>query len=134
MIDAAKEMLDLVKHMPEYTLWVLAGILFYKVFIIGSWIAIARLLINKAHDLLKHPRTITTVEKIDYNIKGLSINDGDVGGQLISTLDLVKHGQPYFHQFHADWLKDAVAYKLRIDGPPHSSYGKSFAPKPAEVK
>lgn len=89
MIEAAREMLDLVKHMPEYTLWVLIGILFYKVVIIGGWISVARLLINKLHNFAVTPKVLPEppVQKMDL---GKLIVVYDACDELISTLDMVR--------------------------------------------
>ena len=57
MVDAMKEIMDIIKQMPELAIWVLAGLLFYKVVIIGSWFGIARLVIIKLYDGYSKPRT-----------------------------------------------------------------------------
>lgn len=53
MIEVVKELSGLIKDLPEFSIWILLGILFYKVVIVGSWLAIIRLVVLKAHDLLK---------------------------------------------------------------------------------
>jgi hypothetical protein len=52
MIDALKELIGLVKELPEFALWILLGYLLYKLFIVGSIYGIIRLGINKLHDYL----------------------------------------------------------------------------------
>lgn len=71
MIEEVKELLKLIQHMPDYVMWVLAGILLYKVFIIGNVYALARYAINKLHDYLTREKTVKTV--ITY--RGLFINE-----------------------------------------------------------
>lgn len=71
MLEAAREILEMVKHMPEYTLWVLLGILFYKVFIAGSWIMVARLLIVKLYEYFKSP----PAKVVKYEINGQFIDE-----------------------------------------------------------
>lgn len=53
MVELVKELSGLIKDLPEFSIWILLGILFYKVVIVGSWLAILRLLILKCYDLLK---------------------------------------------------------------------------------
>ncbi len=107
MIDAFKEMLDLVKHAPEYTMWVLLGILFYKVFIAGTWVMVARLLIVKLHDFVIRPPHEKTVK-----CKIIDMTLGITEERLAETLRMVipKHHQ-YFHENHLRWLEDAIKEK-----------------------
>jgi len=70
MIEELKELLKLIQHLPDYVMWVLAGILFYKVFIIGNIYALARYAINKLHDFLTKEKIVRT--EITY--RGLCIN------------------------------------------------------------
>jgi len=53
MVDTLKEITDLIKDLPELAVWILVGLLFYKVVIIGSYFGIIRLAILKLHDYLK---------------------------------------------------------------------------------
>lgn len=111
MIEAAREILEMVKHMPQYTLWVLAGILFYKVFIVGSWIAIARLLIVKAHDLLSKPKVIELKHK-DYRIT-------DSAEERLSTLfyEMTKEraGSGYVHGSDIEYAISAIRQKRELE-------------------
>lgn len=114
MVEAAKELLDLIKHAPEYTMWVLCGILFYKVFIIGSWIAIARLLINKVYDYLTTP-----IEKtIEYDINDRFITRDGAHIKFFALIDQVrklnKNGinSNYLHMQDVEWLEKAIIEKI----------------------
>jgi len=117
MIEAARELMDLVKHAPQYTLWVLLGILFYKVFIAGSWIMIARLLIVKVHDYLSRP----VEKKVEHKLGNLVIgSEGNVSA-IISCLHAVRlrdKGRPsayvsdYIHDADVVWLRGAIEEKL----------------------
>lgn len=97
MIEAAKELLEMVKHMPEYTLWVLLGILFYKVFIIGGWISVARLLINKIHHWATTPKPGPPPTQFafgDYLIKD-QVTDKDILHVFIKLKN--KMGDPHLN-------------------------------------
>lgn len=56
MFDALKELIGLVKELPEFALWILLGYLLYKLFVVGSIYGIIRLAISKAHDYLVKPK------------------------------------------------------------------------------
>lgn len=66
MMEDIKTLIELVKSLPSITVWILGAYFFYKLFVVGSIYGVIRLLIVKAHDLLKN-RTITRQVKIgDY--------------------------------------------------------------------
>jgi len=58
-MESLKELLTIVKDLPGMTLWILGGFLFYKFFItgliVGSLTFVAKLLINKFHDIKTKP-------------------------------------------------------------------------------
>ena len=51
-MEELKELVGMVDKLPGMTLWILGGFLFYKLFIVGSWIALARLFIVKGSALI----------------------------------------------------------------------------------
>ena len=121
MIEAAKELLEIVKHAPEYTMWVLIMILFYKVFIVGSWMAIARLAIIKVHDIVKN-RSNKKIIKYDYGMNIYSHDGADVA--LNSVLYKIKAhksknmGSVYnLNKNDIAWLSDAVEAKISLEEP-----------------
>lgn len=109
MIEVAKEFMELIKHAPQYTLWVLIGILFYKVFIIGSWIAIARLLIHKTYDVIMRGK-----EPKQVNIKSILC---EVDEELVKStlLSVPRENLSYFHASHLKWLDTAIKEKIERD-------------------
>jgi len=56
MVEALKEVMGLVKEMPHYALWILAGLLAYKVIVIGSWVSVIRLALNHIYKILSKPK------------------------------------------------------------------------------
>lgn len=81
MIEELKELLKLIQHMPDYVMWVLAGILFYKVFIVGNIYALIRFAIHKLHDYMTKEKVVRT--EITY--RGICISQ-EVELQLHSFL------------------------------------------------
>lgn len=114
MIDAAKEIIELVKTMPDYALWILLGILFYKVFIAGSWIMVVRLLIIKIHDFLTRP-TIVQHEMCGNPIDEKVRNDLDTVLYAVRKRGNDKHfvTTSYFHQSDVEWLRNVVYAQIR---------------------
>jgi len=49
MMEVLKELMEVVKDMPDMALWVLAGFGAYKLFVLGSIYGIVRLAIVKIH-------------------------------------------------------------------------------------
>lgn len=118
MIDAAKELMGLVSHLPEYTLWILIGLLAYKVVIIGSVYGIIRLAINKFHDWATKPKT----QEVQYSIAGKLIGGKDAVTRLNMILDSVRirdtgdksrYVSEYLHDSDLTWLETAIAEKAQ---------------------
>ena len=122
MIDAFKEMLDMIKHAPEYTMWVLLGILFYKIFIAGSWMMVARLAIVKIHDYFKTPPT----KKVEYHFNGHFIDETTRNSfeALISRIKSHKkeldsdsgfYNSSYIHSSDIAYLNQALSAQIKSD-------------------
>lgn len=112
MIEIIKEAGTVLRDLPDLAIWILVGILFYKVFIIGGAIGLAKFAITKLHDYLVRPKEV--IRKVDF--EGNTI-DQHVYEKLMSTIDLVKRhkgniGLSCIHNGHAVWLKEAVQEKI----------------------
>ena len=59
MIELIKEAGSVLKELPDIAVYILVGILFYKIAILGSIFGIVKLAINKTHDLLTRPKEVT---------------------------------------------------------------------------
>lgn len=90
MLEELKQLIELIKGMPHMVMWVLAGLLFYKVVIIGSWFS---------YDLGRH--FITT--------------DGTFDSFLAIIGALKKDNSPYIHQSDVAWFRVAVYEKKQRD-------------------
>lgn len=65
MFDALKELIGLVKELPEFALWILLGYLLYKLFVVGSIYGVIKLAINKSHDYMVKPKLHIKMIKMD---------------------------------------------------------------------
>lgn len=121
MIEIIKEASTMLKDLPELAIWILVGILFYKIFIIGGIIAVIKLAINKFHDLAKNssdnkvkPKEVITKHEID----GLFITDAKVKFDvLLEKLRSARHFKnnlyrsEYIHMTDIDFLLEAIEEK-----------------------
>lgn len=117
MIDALKDLVLLIKDLPQYVVWILAGFFMYKLFIVGSVYGVARLAINKFFLWAMKPQ-----EKIvKFEIDGICIRQDGVADSIIQVINNLKGSDAYLHRFHVNFLQDAIAEKFRNEGPPHCS-------------
>lgn len=118
MIEIIKELAGVLKDLPDMAIWIMLGILFYKVFIIGGTISLAKYAINKLHDFMskssdnKHaPKEITTT----YDIGGRFISSDGALGLFNQLLDEIHTGvnidSHYIHRSDVEFLLDAVREK-----------------------
>lgn len=71
MLEIIKEAGTILKDLPDLAIWILVGILFYKIVFIGGVFGIIKLAIHKIHDVLKGPREVTHKLKIgSYFFRG----------------------------------------------------------------
>lgn len=118
MIEIIKELASVLKDLPDMAVYIMAGILFYKVFIIGGSISLAKYAINKLHDYLRtnsdnkvKPKEITT----RYDIGGRFIKSDGTLGLFNQLLDEIQTGvnidSQYIHKSDVDFLLEAVREK-----------------------
>lgn len=107
MIEALKEISDIIKQLPHLSIWILAGLLFYKVVIIGSWFGIARLVILKTHDLItKHMEEAKQPQ--DLKIGNILIDDKLEPEFRAAIANLRTNDLCRIHQSDIDWLMKAT--------------------------
>lgn len=120
MLEIIKEAGTILKDLPELAVWILIGILFYKVFIIGSSLAFAKYCVNKLHDFLTKPKEV--IRKVDVSDRFIC-HDGTFN-RFINLLDKVKaHSEwlnqnlvsKYFHGRDVAWLEKAVERQILED-------------------
>lgn len=118
MVEIVKELASVLKDLPDMAIWIMLGILFYKVFIIGGSIGLAKYFINKVHDFsrvnseLKHgPKEVTT----KYNLSDRFICHDGTFSSFMSLLDEIHSGcginSNYIHKSDVDFLISAVREK-----------------------
>jgi hypothetical protein len=106
MISEAKELIDLILKLPHMALWILTGVLFYKVVIIGSWFGIARLLIERGYSILTKPR--------EFQVLGLTLT-AEVGEDLKFALLNIPTSGKYIYAADVQWLRQAIAEKREAE-------------------
>lgn len=108
MIDAIKEITTLIEKLPHMALWILAGVLIYKVIFIGSWFGIAKLLIDRTHSFLTSPKPH------QFYLDDLLCQCPS--SRLIDVLKRIPRGNlTMIHASHIDWLKMAIDEKAQRD-------------------
>ena len=118
MLEAMQELVALVKQLPSLSIWILCGVLFYKIVIIGSWFSIIRLLIIKLYDAWakpRAPREVTSVLKLSA-INGRMITCDGSQPQFWAFLDLMMNRRngidsEYIHSCDMDWCIEAFHEK-----------------------
>lgn len=108
MIDALKEIVVLVEKLPNIAIWILAGLLFYKVVVIGSWFGIAKLLIERSYSYLK----LKAEEPRAISLKHLLCQVSET--RLTDVLKKARRHSEYLHGSDLNWLEDLID-KGRVD-------------------
>lgn len=118
MFEELKTIVDMIAHLPTLAVWVLAGLLLYKLAIIGSIYGFLRFAIEKVHHYLitvatkPLPRKEAEVD-ISGVINGMCITVDGSHKLLIGQLERIKgkgvrSGSPYIHDCSVQWLRKAI--------------------------
>ena len=115
MIEGLKEILDIIKDMPELAVWVAAGFMIYKLVVWGSTVGaitlVAKLAINKLHDYKTKPQEIIKKHKINHYFL-----DDETYKDFISMLSGLRQGDlKYIHKSDVKFMKDAIFEKEQRD-------------------
>jgi hypothetical protein len=120
MLVALKDLVLVIKDLPQFALWILGGFLFYKLFVVGSIYGVIRLAINRLYEYLTHPKPpVETIVK--YDIDKIAIRDHNITAKVIFILERIRGSGPYLHSYHINWLEDAIEAKIKADGLPDCS-------------
>jgi hypothetical protein len=109
-MEEIKMLVDMVAHLPEMALWVIAAFWAYKVVVIGSIYGVIKLAINKAHSWLTTPKY--KLVELRHEIDGICL---DCGPQILAQLRrLIRkdQGLNFLHGSEADWLREAIDEKV----------------------
>lgn len=114
-MNELRELIGLVKDLPNAALWVIAAIFLYKVTIVGSVYGVLRLAIAKLHDwaITRKTREVEYKE-IRPMLDGMCIRDET--DRLIAQLNRLRGKgvgieTHYIHRQSVDWLRDAIDEK-----------------------
>lgn len=126
MVEIIKELAGVLKDLPDLAIWIMVGILFYKVAIIGSIFGVIRLGIIKLHDAFTKPK-----ETIKYHDISSQFIVSDKGfREFTLLLDQIrrergghyktKEGErgsnlKYIHMRDVEFLKEAYMEKVERD-------------------
>jgi hypothetical protein len=115
-MDMLKDLLALVRDLPQTALWVLVMIFAYKVCIIGSIYGVIRLAVERLHSWATTPKhSLKTVEtEIRGKIDGLCITSQTE--YLLAQLHRLRGKgtgikTQYMHDVSVDWLREAIDEK-----------------------
>ena len=128
MLEIIKEAGTMLKDLPDLAIWILVGILFYKVFIIGGFISVFKFTVNKVitylHDkkeIEARPKEIITKYEINKRFIDDAMTEFDV---LLDELRLQRMGavsgdgfkSDYIHKSDITFLRNAIAEKKEREG------------------
>jgi hypothetical protein len=118
-MDELKMLVEVVAGLPTLTVWVLVGYLVYKLAIVGSWFAIARLCVDKLHNWMITPK-IELIQRKDV-LDRLVIEScfEDLMVQLHRIRNKGNKGfsskSNYIHTGDVAWLRNAIDEKEARD-------------------
>lgn len=105
-MEELKLLIEAVAGLPTLTLWVLVGYLIYKLAIIGSWFAVAKLLIEKLHNYLITPKFMNQKDVVDKLVIDNAFPELMV--QLHRLTGKSAGGSHYIHTSSVKWLREAI--------------------------
>lgn len=128
-MDEISKLIELIKELPDVALYILAGFLIYKMFILGSvttaiYKAIT-LAITKWHDYAKAKEERPFKKDLTLEINGLLIRSTEpmFMEQIKRLVGLTTQiGSDYIHKSDIIWLEEAITEKMERE----KAEGKKF--------
>lgn len=112
-MEELKLLVDMVAHLPQMALWVIAAFWAYKVCVVGSVYGVIRLAILKAHSWLTTPKH--ELRNIRPMLDGMVIT-GTVEELIGQLRRIAGKGtgirSKYIHRCSVDWLREAIDEKI----------------------
>lgn len=99
-MEELKELISMLAHLPQLTVWVLAGFLAYKLAVVGSIYGVIRLIVVKVHDWKVNPAPV------QLRLGTRTINE-DVAEALRAQVARIGDSA-YIHYRDVQKLKDAL--------------------------
>lgn len=132
-MELIREVLEVVKDLPDLAIWVLIGILFYKVVIVGSIFGIIKMAIEKSYnvfelkrdDTIEHDKAVLKSAYLqqleeqekkyrhEYTLDHEFICHDGTYEDFKSFLRLVKGESMYIHKNDVDFLRQAYKEKQK---------------------
>lgn len=119
MIEILEKAGQTLKDLPELAIWILIGILLYKVIIVGSVFGLIKLFILKLHDYLTKPKELP-VKKVFLDGYFIT-HDGtyekfrSVIREMIHYNSKVSNRDNYLHRCDVEFIKQAIIEKRQRD-------------------
>jgi hypothetical protein len=113
MIELLTKLGEVLKEVPEFAIWIMLGLLVYKIIIVGSYFSIIKLFIIKLHEWLMKERIQITSLKIDRHI----ISCDDTPSNLLEFINSIKNtgatgiNSEYVHSSDIEWVTEAIKEK-----------------------
>jgi len=114
MLEIIKEAGNILKDLPELAIWILLGILVYKVIIVGSIFGIIKLAINKTHSAFLKEKVI----KREINFGRHTFINAEAEEYMIGIIDrIIKQGDKpsYMYSHHYVHLSDLRKITIALD-------------------
>lgn len=109
MLEELKQILEIVKELPHLVMWVLAGLLLYKVTVIGSVFGIIKLSITKFHDYLVKEKVV----RHEYKFDGICIDEAATVAMtaFLKSVAYETRGEVYRYS-HAPYIHKSDVEKI----------------------
>lgn len=117
-MEELRLLVDMVAHLPQMALWVIALFFAYKVCIIGSIYGVIRFCVEKLHLWAMKPKH--ELKEIRPMLDGVCISrDGTVDALIAQLYRLRGKGlgieSEYIHTRSVDWLREAIDDRIAKD-------------------
>lgn len=116
MLESLKELVVLIKDLPDVALWILGGFLFYKLSVMATVYKVIELAIVKTHDYFVQPKPAQQVVTT-YDLGRHFIKTDESLREFLELIDSLKNcGIPgvesnFIHLSDIRWLRAAIAEK-----------------------
>lgn len=121
MIEALREIVGIIEKLPHIAVWILAGLLLYKICVIGSIYSVVRLCVLKLCEAYsKRLESAAKPKIVDYNLGQFFIRTDDTLKKFVDVVQLFKASSQatrnerfnYVHNADVEWLEDAIKMKM----------------------
>ena len=104
-MEELKELISMLAHLPQLTVWVLVGFLAYKLAVVGSIYGVIRLIIVKVHDWKVNPAPV----QLRLGTRTINEDTADALRSQVARLG----DSTYIHNTDVRKLKEALDIVLK---------------------